>query len=387
MSMIIMTWLPITAFFLLLVSWVTKKLHHSYGVLALICLVFGIGLGYFHRIPSFKTVSTIGEISLIVFLFIDGIHLHFPKIFHYHREGFRQMTIGFMIQLFFGLILAHYLLEISWIHAAYLACPLAAIDFRSIPYLIQDEKIPSRIRKTLSLESSGTSVFALILLMVFYLCSPLMIFFSFGIGVVMGVCLTFVIRILLKGKLADASFLLTSLLIAPFSLFYFCKLIGWNGYMAVASLALTLGHLGRSFCGGSFDFGRKEGTLLFFLLIIVFGAHLPLALGGRITWEMVVYGALSLFIIRLIGVVISFLGSQFQKRTMVFYTFFGPRSVLPILAALTFFSSALPVYANLYLTVLISLIFHSIFSFSMTYWYTRGSKNDGLAETVPTVFL
>ena len=380
-----MIWLMLVSFFLLLISWITKKLHQTLGILVLICLLFGIGLGYFHQIPPLKVVRALSEIPLILFLFLDGVRLHFPKIVHFHKEAFKQMTRGFFIQAFLGLLLAHYLLALPWLSSTLLACALSAIDLKATPTPLRDKKIPPRVSQILNLESSATSLFAVTLFMIFHERAIL----PLVIPAILGVCLGFLVVYLangaLKRHLAQRSFLVSSLFVAPFALFYLCQTYEWNGYIGVIALSLTLGHAGRSLCDGLFDLGRRQGKLLFFLFIITFGCQILGSLAHTLTLMMILYAFLSLFVIRFIGVLVSFSKVQFRLRTAIFCALFGPRALIPAALALLMLPYNFPVYATLYGTVLLSLVVHTLFSFALTQWYGSFDREKGKKEFLPTV--
>jgi len=380
-----MVWLPLTAFFLLLVSWFTKKLHQTLGILTLICLLFGICLGYFHQIPPLKVMRAISEVTLILFLFIDGVRLHFPKVAHYHKEAFRQMTVGFFIQAALGMLLARYFLFLPWLSSCMLALALATIDLKATPTPFSAKKIPPRIAQILNLEASATPLFAVFLFMLFKERCPFTVILPILLGFILGICVVYLTRVTLKSRLAHRPFLINSLFVTPFALYYLCDFFHLNGFVGVIALSLTLGHLGRTLCDGLFDFGRQQGKLLFFLFIILFGCQVLGSLAHSLTLEMIVYALLSLFVIRFLGVFISFLGCQFQWKTIFFCSFFGPRALVPAALALLALPYNIPVYATLYGAVLLSLLLHTLFAFSITYWYGRALEVSGEAEYLPTV--
>ncbi|CCB89229.1 cation:proton antiporter domain-containing protein [Simkania negevensis] len=380
-----MVWLTLTAFFLLLVSWVTKKLHHILGLLTLICLIFGIVLGYFHQIPPLKAVQALSQIPLVLFLFIDGIRIHVPKIIHYHREAFRQLTIGFFIQVFLGAVLAYYFLALPWMASILLALALATIDLKATPMPIESKRVPSRIAQVLNLETSVTPILTVLLFMVFKAKCFVALLLPIPFGVALGYVIIHLTRIALKSHMAHRPFVISSLFVAPFALFYLCECLRLNGYVGVIALALTIGHAGRSLCDGLFDFGRRQGRLLFFLFIITFGCQILGSLAHSLTGKMIFYAVLSLFVIRFLGVMVSFWGSKFQWKTVCFCAFFGPRALVPAALALLALPYDLQVYATLYGAVLISLLFHTLFSFSVTYWYSHAILETGKAEFLPTV--
>lgn len=380
-----MIWLTLIAFFLLVISWVTKKLHQTLGVLTLLCLLFGIFLGYFHQVPPLKVMQVISEVTLVLFLFIDGVRLHFPKIIHFHREAFRQMTMGFFLQALLGTVLAHFFLSLPWLSSCLLGLALSAIDLKVTPTLFAAETIPSRIRQVLHLESSATPLFTVFLFALFQAKCPMAVLLPLPLGFIVGVIVAYVAQIALKSRFASRSFLISSLFVAPLALYYLCSCFRMSGWIAVIAFALTLGHLARNLCDGLFDLGRRQGKLLFFLFIITFGCQILGSLAYSLTWQMILYAALSLFVIRFLGIFISFLGCGFQWRTIFFCSFFGPRALVPVALALLAVPYNLPVYTTLYGAVLISLLVHTLFGFSISYWYGHAMDYPTAAESLPTV--
>jgi len=380
-----MVWIASTAFFLLVMSWVTKKLHHVLGLLTLLCLCFGILLGFYHQVPSEKVIKGITEITLILFLFVDGTRIHIPKLLHYHKEAFRQLTIGYIIQCVLGAALAYFLLHISLLPAFLLSIALAAIDTKVAPAVIENRLIPPRISGILHLESFVTPLLTVFLIVFLKESSYLSLVISILAGGITGLLCVLITKRTIKWHLSHRTFLVSSLFLAPFALYYLCEVLHLNGWLGVMALSLTLGHLGRSFCDGLFDFARRQGKLLFFLFVIVFGCQVLPVLSSTLSLMTIIYAIGVLFVIRGLAVVSSLTWSRFKVSTLFFCLFFGPRAVVPIAIGLLFFSNQPSLFIPLYGVTLLSLLIHTLFSYPLSHSYGESIQTSGKAELLPTV--
>lgn len=382
-----MGWITLTTCFLLTISSLTKKLHQNLGLLTLLCLIYGFSLSYLNQTPSLKEIRILSEISLIFFLFLDGIRLHIPKIIHYHKQALRQITLGFFIQTFLGSVLAYFFLNLPFKDSTLLSLALATIDLKIAPTSINNKQLPTRIAQILNIETSGSCLIAVFFFMILKDETLFDLIFPALMGLVIGLCIIYLTSFTLKSNLTDRSFLVSHLFISPFVVFYFAKSLQWNGYIAVITLGLTLGHLGRSLCDGTFDFGKQQGTLLFFLFIILFGFQMSDLLTYSLTFQTTCYAIFSLFIVRTIATFFSFLGSKFQWKTLFFCSFFGPRALTSAALGLLFFPHHLSIYKITYSTIFISLLIHTLSSFLITYCYTHSIPKTAKSEHLPTISL
>lgn len=381
-----MLWLILVAFFLLFISWTTKKIEKIVGIATFLCLVFGLLLGYFHQTPSLNAIQSFSELPLVFFLFVDGIRLHVPKIVHYHGEALKQITLGFFIQSFLGAILAHFFLDLLWTSSILLALVCAVIDLKATPLPMKTKGLPKRVTQILNIEAAATSIIAVFLFMFVKEKSLLECIFPILVGIGFGLFVIYFTRLTLKWNLADRFFLISNLFIAPFCLFYLLGFFHLNGYIGVIALALTVGHVGRQLCDGIFDLSRRQGHLFFFLFMLLFSSQILSPLTNFLTFPMAFYAFFSLFIIRFIGIFISFFGSQFCWQTVIFCTFFGPRALVPAALSLLFFPYESVVYTAFSGIFVLSIFLHTVLSFAVTYWYRKKVTQVGELEYLPTIY-
>ena len=93
--------------------------------------------------------------------------------------------------------------------------------------------------------------------------------------------------------------------------------------------------------------GHYEGELLVLITFLVFGAAmLPDAL-QHLDWTWVLYGTLSLTIVRMIPIGLSLLGTGISLPSYLFLGWFGPRGLASILFALLILEEAELVHGRL----------------------------------------
>jgi NhaP-type Na+/H+ or K+/H+ antiporter len=128
-------------------------------------------------------------------------------------------------------------------------------------------------------------------------------------------------------------------------------------------------------------------TLLVFL---VFGvALMPLAL-ERVTWQAVLYGLLSLTVIRMIPVSLSLIGKGLKRETVLFLGWFGPRGIASLLFMLQIVNEMTlgadeQILVVVTITVLISIFAHGLSAHPAAGRYARRIERYGpeAGEQVP----
>jgi NhaP-type Na+/H+ or K+/H+ antiporter len=109
--------------------------------------------------------------------------------------------------------------------------------------------------------------------------------------------------------------------------------LGGNGFIGAFAAGLATGRItGR--CGQDIlDFIEDEGQLLNLAVFFIFGIGAIGFLGGA-GWEVVVFGLLSLTLIRMLPVALSMLGTGLRGSSIAFLAWFGPRGLASISLAL-----------------------------------------------------
>ena len=116
---------------------------------------------------------------------------------------------------------------------------------------------------------------------------------------------------------------------------------------------------------------------------MVFGATMVPDVFGHMSWHMVLYGVLSLTLVRMLPVAVSLIGAGLRRSTVLFIGWFGPRGIASILFGLLVVSDSVliaseRIFAVVIVTVLLSVVAHGVTAHPGAVWYSRHAE--GLHE-------
>jgi NhaP-type Na+/H+ or K+/H+ antiporter len=120
----------------------------------------------------------------------------------------------------------------------------------------------------------------------------------------------------------------------------------------------------------------EVGSLLNGVTFLIFGAVLLGPSLGHLSWDLALYAALSLTVVRMVPVAIAMLGSHARPQTIGFLGWFGPRGLASIVfAVIVLEGSQLPdeqtILLAIYLTVGLSILLHGLTAAPLSDRYGR----------------
>jgi NhaP-type Na+/H+ or K+/H+ antiporter len=138
-----------------------------------------------------------------------------------------------------------------------------------------------------------------------------------------------------------------------------------------------------SVCRRLHEFVEAEGQLLTLLTFMLFGAIMVPPALDHYNWQLVLYAALSLTVVRMVPVAISLLGLRLQPQTFAFLGWFGPRGIASILYCLLVLEEAQLngrdlMFAVIMVTVLFSVFAHGLTAVPAAKWY--GAHADAMKD-------
>jgi sodium/hydrogen antiporter len=108
---------------------------------------------------------------------------------------------------------------------------------------------------------------------------------------------------------------------------------------------------------------------------IGFGALALTLVLPHITWQVILYAALSLTVVRMIPVALALAGQGARVPTVAFIGWFGPRGLASLVFALLAFERGVPdgevVLATVVVTVALSVVLHGLTSVPLVAAYRR----------------
>lgn len=343
------------------------------------------------------------ETTLALLLFSDAAQVNVSRLRQDLAFPARLLGIGLPLSIALGAVGAAVLLDdLTWALAGFVGAALAPTDAALSAPVINDRRVPQRVRRVINVESGlndgiATPVVAFTLTMA-----------AAGLGIdghgsdpearavaelALGVLVGAVVGALgvglitacsRRGWIAGGGSRVATMAAALASFSCAIALDG-NGFIAafVAGIAFAAWQPGaRDEHAAGFEsedlveLPELVGRLLSLAVWFLFGAAmLPLAL-DHLSAATVLYAVLSLTVFRMLPVALALVGSATDRSTVLFVGWFGPRglaSVVFALLAVEELGTASPVAveacAVVTLTVLLSVVLHGVSAAPLGRWY------------------
>ena len=301
-----------------------------------------------------SSVHVIAEVTLALLLFADAARVNVSKLRADTALPVRLLGIGFPLSVVAGSVLAGLLFDLPWGLALFLGASLAPTDAALSLPVINDERIPMRLRRALNVESGLNDGIAtpIVTVSIAVAASQLghvgesvsfeqatalrELAVGVGIGIVFGglgaVALNRATRL---GWMARGGRLLASLALATSALTVTLAIDG-NGFIAAFVAGAAFGAVADR---QALDLERTNelpelgGELLALIVWFLFGATLlPIAF-DHLSVLVVLYAVLSLTAVRMVPVALSMIGAGLDRPTTAFLAWFGPRGLASVVFA------------------------------------------------------
>ncbi len=389
--------LSIIAAFILGYGLVSQRLQHTIISAPMAFTAFGLllserGLALIDAHLALEIFHFVAELTLILLLFSDASRISIKLLRKEHIIPIRLLAIGLPLTAILGTLLALLMpFGFSFWEAAILAVILAPTDAALGQAVVSLPIVPIRIRQALNVESGLNDGLALplLLLCIFLAGMPeegqvgfWLQFASFQLvlGPIVGVAVAY-----LGGKLitwAERNHYISSAFIRLSGLglallaFSAAELVGGNGFIAAFCAGLTLGNTARNICNSLYEFAEAEGQLLTLLTFMFFGSIMLVPALEHLNPTILIYGVLSLTIVRILPVALSLIGLGLNFGSVLFIGWFGPRGVASILYVLLLLEESSVAGQNsivnvVVITVFLSIIAHGVSAIPLSKTYSK----------------
>jgi NhaP-type Na+/H+ or K+/H+ antiporter len=140
--------------------------------------------------------------------------------------------------------------------------------------------------------------------------------------------------------------------------------IDGNGFVAAFSGGIAFGYFAGRGAPKQVFYVEQTAALASLLVWMLFGVVAVPLLVDAASWQLLVYAALSLTIVRMLPVALMLLGSTLDRRTAAFIGWFGPRGLASVVFALLAVEELGPssdtAVAVIVTTVLVSVLAHGL---------------------------
>jgi sodium/hydrogen antiporter len=348
-----------------------------------------------------STLRGIAEITLALVLFVDASRVNVRGLLVDSAPPIRLLGIGLPLTIGAGFAAAVLLFNgvDLWV-AAVIATVVAPTDAALGASIMQDERVPRRVRRLLNVESGLNDG----------IVTPFVSFFiagataaesaahsdavqealvDLGLGVAIGIAVGVVGGVLLAfarragwSSPAFRPFAVFGLALASYAL---ALEAGGNGFVAAFVGGLAFGSVRLAEPQRAVVFTDELGELLSLFVWFLFGAAIVVPAFDHVVWQDFVFALLALTVVRMVPVAIAAIGSGLDRSTVVFVGWFGPRGLATVVFALLAFDELLPpdgdrVLAAATVTVVLSVVLHGVTASPLTERYSAAVARD---QTLP----
>jgi NhaP-type Na+/H+ or K+/H+ antiporter len=331
-------------------------------------------------------VHALAEITLALVLFSDASRVNLSELRHEASMPLRLLGIGLPMTLILGGLIASVMFgEFTWALAGYVGAALAPTDAALSVQVINDKRVPMRLRRGLNVESGLNDgiVTPVVTLMLALAAGQLGIeaeseaFIAgaavreLGLGLLVGLALGWAGAMAInigsrRGWALSGGRRLATLATAVAA---FTVAVAFDGNGFISAFVAGIGF------GAALDQALLEidqavqlpelvGELLALVVWFLFGATLVPMAFEHLSGPMIGYALLSLTLIRMLPVALAMTGSGVDRKSVWFMAWFGPRGLASVVFALLaiedlgeLVEEAVAVVA---LTVLLSVVLHGV---------------------------
>ena len=343
-----------------------------------------------------EAVQIIAEIALIVVLFSDAAALDLQHLKEKWQLPTRLLFVALPITIVFTYFTARYFFPGEpALYLLLLALILAPTDAALGKIVVSDKRIPETVRNTINVESGLNDgiVFPVLLTVLAIIVSSSpdasegwmrYIVQQISIGAVAGAFIGWsgakLSQFTIKREWIAHQYLnLIPVALAILS-FYFAEHFHGNGYIAAFFAGLFLGNTSKTMRKNVELFAESEGELLIMISFLVFGLVFVPYMLPYLNARVWIFALLSLTVLRMLPIVLSFGFTRIDLSTRLFIGWFGPRgiaSILYILVAIHQLGNIKgheEVFAAASLTILLSIILHGLSAQPLAVRYSSSHK-------------
>ena len=369
-------------------------------------LLAGPVLGLIDLNVSSESIKLLAEATLTLVLFADASRIQLSALRTEFVVPVRLLGIGLPLTIAAGTLLGVAALPgVSLVEALVLSIMLACTDAALGQAVVTDERIPSRIRQGLNVESGLNDGICVPLFFIALAIAEAeegattahaaarLVLEEIGYGLVGGVAAgvlgAVALRAATRRALIEPHWL--QILTAATALLAAGIATGLGGSIFIAAFTggFLFGVIRRS-SGGEVSYLVDEGgELLNAVTFVIFGAAILGPALDDLGWEVLLYAVISLTAVRMLPVALALLRTRARRPTLAFVGWFGPRGLASIVFAVILIDeSSLPHERTLLLAVVatigISVFAHGVTAQPLTNryvrWYTAHPR-----ERLPTM--
>lgn len=355
-----------------------------------------------------ETVKPLVEVTLVWVLFSDAARVGIQDFRRDIGRYVRLLAIGLPLSVLAGWGLAIWIFpEVGLWLALLVAAALAPTDAALGVPVVTNRVVPSRIRRLITVESGLNDgiVTPVVLLALAGAASTEAIAGAPGVGealvelltgAVVGVALGcgggWLLRRARRTGWAAEEFAGVAVLALALAVYAAALVVNGNGFVAAFCGGLAFGSVAGRRGPVELAFLEQASGLVSLLVWLTFGVIVVPLIRDRVDGATLLYAVLSLTIVRMVPVALALVGAGFDRRTVAFIGWFGPRGLASLVFALLALEElgrgADEAVAVIGTTVLLSVVAHGLSAGPLATRYgeataARGPEPGGAVPDLP----
>jgi sodium/hydrogen antiporter len=354
-------------------------------------------------------VRHLAEATLTLVLFTDAVRVKLGRLRRQSLVPARLLGIGLPLTIVVGTGAGLALFpQLNLWTAAALATILAPTDAALGLPVVSNERLPSRIRQGLNVESGLNDGVCVPLLIIFLTLAqaeegagqlePLRVVLEeigFGVvgGVVAGALGAFILRRFAAKGWMEGTWKQINAVATPLLAYTVAVALGGSGFIAAFVAGIVFGAVAGAHAETTTFLAEESGELLNAATFLLFGAVLLGPALAELDWRIAMYAALSLTVVRMAPVALAMLGTGMRRVTVGFLGWFGPRGLASIVFVLILVEQTQLPERPLMLAVVTWTVALSVYAHGLTAypganryadWYAAHARDHAaMPETAP----
>jgi sodium/hydrogen antiporter len=340
--------------------------------------------------------TVVAQLALTVILFNQAAKLDLSTIFRRRELTFRLLVIGIPLAISLGTVTALIVLPVMplW-EAVCLAAIVAPTEVALIDAVLEDKRVPERVRHALSTESGFYDGFALAaMLAALALASEqtdpdanrwtLFLFRTEVVSVVVGLTIGAIGGLVIAWSQKREWMSDTWAQLATLAVALVCFQVG-EGLHGSGFVAAFAGGLAFAFVAKRVDVPPETqvsdaaGQLLELMVFAMFGSYAVVVGWRDAGWRVVVFALLALFAVRVVAVSVALIRSDLPARNRLFIGWFGPRGIGTLVLGLLVvergqIEQEALIIQVVVVTVTLSLVVHSLTAWPGIRWLAEAPE-------------
>jgi sodium/hydrogen antiporter len=379
--------LPTIALLLLVYGALSARLQSTAVSQAMVFVAFGLLVGstslqLIDVDVANQVVRHLAEATLALVLFTDAVRINLRKLRRESLVPARLLGLGLPLTIAAGTLAGLAVFpDLGLWTAAALATILAPTDAALGLPVVNNRRLPSRIRQGLNVESGLNDGVCVPLLIIFLALAeaengaervePFRVIgeeIGFGAlgGVVAGLIGAWVLRTCAGKGWVDRTWRQINAVGTAALGYTVAAALGGSGFIAAFVAGIVYGVIAAEHADSSTNLAEQSGELLNAVTFLLFGAVLLGPALGELDWRIALYAVVSLTLVRMVPVALAMFGTGMRWVTTGFLGWFGPRGLASIVFVLLLVEQTELAQRPLIVTVVTWTVVLSVYAHGMT---------------------